>query len=108
MARTRVLCSNSNWACYEQQYAPNMRPACNSAWRKCCEEYLRNGNYNCNKEETLRVVSAVYEQYDSQVSYGILWPKTFYSKIFGVYFFCRKKGFSGNNILRWISLLMLF
>jgi len=68
MARTRVLCSNSNWACYQQSYAPNMSPACNSAWRKCCAEYLRNGRYNCNKEETMRVVSAVYEQYDSQVS----------------------------------------
>jgi len=38
-AEDDVLCSSSNWACYEQDYAPNMDVACNENWQKCCIDW---------------------------------------------------------------------
>ena len=55
------LCGNSIWACYNQNYAPNMAPACTSEWQNCC---YHNG---CSHNDVVRTVSAVYEQYDAQV-----------------------------------------
>ena len=60
-ARKSTLCGNSKWACYTQKYAPNMSSACTSAWKSCCR------SRRCSQEDIVKTVSAVYEQYDSQV-----------------------------------------
>jgi hypothetical protein len=60
-ASTRDICSASKWACYDQQYAPDMRRACTTEWQDCC---YRN---QCNKEKLIDLCTTVFDQYDSQL-----------------------------------------
>ena len=60
------LCSNSKWACYDQNYAPNMGPACTDEWKRCCYDWA------CGHSDVVRTAGAVYEQYDSQVRLFII------------------------------------
>jgi len=55
------LCANAKWACYDQNYAPNMAPACTNEWRNCCY------NWACSHNDVVRTCGAVFEQYDSQL-----------------------------------------
>jgi len=55
------LCGSAEWACFEQNYAPNMYHVCGYEFTHCCIEGL------CTHEEVVDVCSKVFEQYDEQI-----------------------------------------
>jgi len=59
------LCAASRWACSEEQNYADVDVQCDDDWKKCCQDM----ECSDNKDLVLKVVTDVYEEYDSQVYY---------------------------------------